>query len=73
MDKTLHSFKKCLFLILILFINWTIGAQTFATSIVSEDEVDNSSNAIDANLATQATIRASSGLAAGIGAYDGYL
>lgn len=73
MDQTLHSLKKCIFIILTLFVNWTIGAQTFATTITSEDEVDNATNAIDGNLSTQATIRASSGLALGAGAYDGHL
>lgn len=35
--------------------------------------VDNASQAIDANLTTRATIRANSGVAAGVGAYTGYL
>ena len=73
MDQVLLCLKKCLFTILILSINWTVGAQTFATTINSEDEVDNSANAIDGNLSTQATIRANSGIAVGIGAYDGHL
>lgn len=73
MDQVLLCLKKCLFTILILSINWTVGAQTFATTINSENEVDNSANAIDGNLSTQATIRASSGLALGAGAYDGHL
>jgi len=73
MNKVLLCCKKCLLAILMLSINWTVGAQTFATTINSEDEVDNSANAIDGNLSTQATIRANSGIAVGIGAYDGHL
>ncbi|MCR9228327.1 MAG: gliding motility-associated C-terminal domain-containing protein [Flavobacteriaceae bacterium] len=73
MDTSILLFKRCLFIISLLFTHWTIGAQTFATTIIGEEEVDNATNAIDANLSTQATIRASSGIAVGIGAYDGHL
>ncbi|MBW8244190.1 gliding motility-associated C-terminal domain-containing protein [Muricauda oceani] len=73
MDQLLLLGKKCLFLILLLSSAWTLEAQTFATTINSEDEVDNSTNAIDGDLSTSANVRASSGLALGVGAYDGHL
>ena len=47
--------------------------QIFATRITNEQQVDLSANAIDSNLQTQAEIRASSGFAAGLGAYSGNL
>jgi gliding motility-associated-like protein/uncharacterized repeat protein (TIGR01451 family) len=45
----------------------------YASSIVSENNVDVSSNSIDGNLTTRARVRASSGIAIGIGAYSGHL
>jgi len=45
----------------------------YATSILNESNVDNSSASIDGNLTTRARIRASSGVAIGIGAYSGNL
>ena len=45
----------------------------FATNLISENEVDFSANAVDLNLSTEANIRASSGIALGIGAYSGHL
>ncbi|MGC4039307.1 MAG: gliding motility-associated C-terminal domain-containing protein [Flavobacterium sp.] len=45
----------------------------YANAIVSESNVDASASAIDANLSTRARIRASSGIAVGIGAYSGNL
>ncbi|WP_234416251.1 gliding motility-associated C-terminal domain-containing protein [Flagellimonas amoyensis] len=52
---------------------YSINGQTFATTIISEDEVDNAANAIDGNLSTSATVRANSGVALGLGAYAGHL
>ena len=45
----------------------------YSTTISSESEVDLSSNAIDGSLTTNASIRANSGIALGIGAYSGHL
>ncbi len=75
MEKVLQFPNKSIFVISLIFIlvNWTVGAQTFATNITSESEVDNSANAIDGNLSSFASIRASSGIAIGIGSYDGHL
>lgn len=44
-----------------------------ATTISSQDNVDSPANATDSNLSTRARIRASSGIAIGIGAYSGHL
>jgi gliding motility-associated-like protein/uncharacterized repeat protein (TIGR01451 family) len=63
-------------LILFFLIQFKVQAQSipvFANTIASQDEVDFASNAIDNDLATRARIRASSGLAIGIGAYSGHL
>ncbi|WP_284652232.1 Ig-like domain-containing protein [Flavobacterium terrisoli] len=45
----------------------------YATTITSQDNVDFSANATDGDLSTRARIRASSGIAIGIGAYSGHL
>ncbi len=45
----------------------------FATTISSQSNVDFSNNATDGNLSTRARVRASSGIALGIGAYSGHL
>ncbi len=45
----------------------------YATAISGQDHVDFSGNSIDGNLSTRARIRASSGIALGIGDYNGYL
>lgn len=73
MDQLLLFSKKSLFLILLVLSVFSINGQTFATNIISEDEVDNSANAIDGNLSTSAAVRASTGIALGIGAYAGHL
>ncbi|WP_405381276.1 gliding motility-associated C-terminal domain-containing protein [Maribacter sp. LLG6340-A2] len=49
------------------------GQQQFAQTISSESQVDFSNRAIDNNLSTNATVRANSGLALGLGAYSGHL
>ena len=50
-------------------------AQTlvYAQTVSSEIETDNSLNAIDQNQSTYATVRASTGVALGIGSYSGHL
>ncbi|UOX33210.1 gliding motility-associated C-terminal domain-containing protein [Flavobacterium sediminilitoris] len=50
-------------------------AQTlvYAQSIISESEVDNSGNAADLDQTTFAVVRASTGIAVGIGSYSGHL
>ncbi len=61
---------------LLIPVFWiTLNAQTnvFATQVISEDHVSNSNLAIDENLGTRAQIEANSGIAIGIGAYDGFL
>lgn len=73
MDKSILYLKRTLFLISFVLLAIPVGAQTFATNIISEDEVDNSANAIDGDLTTAATVRASTGILIGIGGYDGHL
>lgn len=63
-------------LILLLFYHNPLSAQStrvYATVISGESNTDLSANAVDGNLATKANVRASSGLALGIGAYSGYI
>jgi len=63
-------------LILLLFYHNPLSAQStrvYATAISGESNTDLSANAVDGNLATKANVRASSGLALGIGAYSGYI
>ena len=76
--KTTTKLKRllCLFFILSLYLNFdTAQAQTrvFATSISSQSNVDDASLAVNGNLANRARVRASSGVAVGIGAYSGHL
>lgn len=60
--------------ILLLFCSATMAQnKTYAKVISSEDEVTNSGNSIDSDLATKAEIMASSGLALGVGSYSGHL
>ena len=73
MDKSILYFKRSSFFILFVFSIISAKGQTFSTNIISEDEVDNSANAIDGNLSTSATVRASTGIAVGIGGYAGHL
>ena len=63
------------FICLLLFFCAFTHAQdkVYVDAISSEDEVTLSNNAIDSDLTTNATIRANSGLALGLGAYDGHL
>jgi hypothetical protein len=66
----------CLLFILPLFLQSNeVKAQTriYASSVSSEDEVDNSNLSHDSNLTTRARVRASSGVALGIGQYSGHL
>lgn len=76
--KTTLKLKRllCLFFILSLYLNFNvINAQTrvYATSISSQSQVDNATLSTDGNLTTRARVRASSGIAVGIGAYSGHL
>ncbi|QLE00796.1 gliding motility-associated C-terminal domain-containing protein [Galbibacter sp. BG1] len=75
MKKFTTASRLCFGIIFIFLFNAKINSQTkvFATSIVSENRTENSSNAKDGNLATKAKINASSGLALGIGAYSGHI
>ena len=77
MKKYLLNFRTIttIVFILLIIIQFEAKAQSpvFSTIISSELEVDNSGNAIDENLATFANIRASSGIAIGIGSYTGHL
>ncbi|MGK4567680.1 immunoglobulin domain-containing protein [Flavobacterium sp. 3HN19-14] len=77
-NTTIFCRKSALNLFFILFllsVNNTAAQSVpvYATSISSQDHVDFSSNAIDGNLTTRARIRASSGIALGIGDYDGHV
>ncbi|MDB2606163.1 gliding motility-associated C-terminal domain-containing protein [Zobellia sp.] len=47
--------------------------RVYADVISDSNEVDQANNAIDSDLTTNAIIRSSSGLIAGLGAYDGFL
>ncbi|MBU2899704.1 gliding motility-associated C-terminal domain-containing protein [Maribacter dokdonensis] len=63
-------------LVLVVFlisIQSAFGQQQFATAITSENEVENSGFAIDADLLTSAVVNANSGLALGVGAYSGHI
>lgn len=73
MNKSILYLKRSSFFILLVLSVISVKGQTFATNIISEDEVDNSANAIDGNLSTTATVRASTGIIIGIGGYDGHL
>lgn len=60
----------------ILFLTGYANAQSipvYATTISSQDHVDFATNATDSNLSTRARVRASSGIAIGIGAYQGHI
>lgn len=76
--KTTLRLKRllCLFFILSFYLNFNVvNAQTrvYATSISSQSQVDNATLSTDGNLTSRARVRASSGVAAGIGAYSGHL
>ncbi len=67
--------KKALLFIVFFTIQLQLHAQNpvYASSIITENNVDSSANAIDQDLNTSASVRANSGLALGIGAYNGNL
>tara|TARA_R110002051_G_scaffold94647_6_gene164535 strand:+ start:471 stop:3716 length:3246 start_codon:yes stop_codon:yes gene_type:complete len=77
MKKYLLNFRIIVVIIctLLTITQFKLQAQTpiFSSTISSELEVDNSGNSIDENLATFASVRASSGIALGIGSYSGHL
>jgi len=63
-------------LLLLLFFSGKLYSQStkvYATSIVSNTYTTLPDNAVDGNLATSATVSASSGIALNIGAYSGYV
>ncbi|SHJ67174.1 T9SS type B sorting domain-containing protein [Pseudozobellia thermophila] len=64
------------YFLLLIFLTSSVlyvQGQTYATTVSSQNEVDLSANAIDGDLNTHATIRANSGLVAGLGSYSGNL
>ncbi len=68
--------KYTLLFILYLIFYQGVYAQSvpaFATTISSQSNVDFPANSIDGNLTTRARVKASSGIALGIGAYSGHL
>ncbi|HLP65102.1 gliding motility-associated C-terminal domain-containing protein [Flavobacterium sp.] len=68
--------KSMVLVFLTLFLHPKITAQSIpidATVISSQSNVDFSSNAVDGNSSTKAEVRASSGIAIGIGAYSGFI
>ena len=72
----MYDFKYALVLMFLLFYSNFLQAQAtrvYATQIATASNTDDSSNAIDGNLTTSASVRASSGLALGLGAYSGYI
>ncbi|WP_130733915.1 gliding motility-associated C-terminal domain-containing protein [Flavobacterium sp. J27] len=71
------SLEKWTFIPLFLFL-FSISVSNaqsviYAQNIVSESNVDNSANAIDQNQSTFAVVRASTGIAVGIGSYSGHI
>jgi len=69
-------FRCFVFFILLVTLPFSLHAQSvpiYATTISSQDNVDFSSFSNDSNLTTRARVRASSGIALGIGAYDGHI
>lgn len=62
-----------LFMCLFQFSETNAQTRIYASSISSQNETDNASNAIDQNTGTRARVRASSGIALGIGQYSGHL
>lgn len=74
--KRMYVFRYIMvFLLPILFLQ-NASAQSvrvYAETISSQSNTDNAANGVDGNLATAARVRASSGLALGIGAYSGYV
>ncbi|MCF6132062.1 gliding motility-associated C-terminal domain-containing protein [Flavobacterium wongokense] len=81
MDCNTIFFRKivssCLVILTLFFLfpgkSYAQSIPVYASSIVSEDNVDAATNSIDGNMASRARIRASSGIAIGIGAYSGHL
>jgi len=68
------TLKQKMICVLLFFYSFTQAQdKVYADAVFNESAVDLSNNAIDSNLTTSATIRANSGVALGIGAYDGYL
>jgi len=72
-----YSLKYFAPLLLLLFFSSSLEAQVstkvYATSVVSSTYTTTSASAVDANLATSATVSAGAGLVAGIGGYSGYV
>ncbi|NHN24522.1 DUF11 domain-containing protein [Flavobacterium jejuense] len=66
---------KVITLVFFLFMICVSNAQSivYSQNIVSESNVDNSVNASDQNQSTYAVVRASTGIAVGIGSYSGHL
>lgn len=76
LKSTLQKSKILILLLFFAFVFTTgVKAQTriYASSITSQENVDDGDNAIDENLGTRARVRASSGLALGALAYTGHL
>ncbi|RZJ65902.1 MAG: T9SS type B sorting domain-containing protein [Flavobacterium sp.] len=74
--KRMYEFKYILvFLLPILFLNTTYSqsVRVYTETISSQANTDNAPLAVDENLVTRANVRASSGLALGIGAYSGHV
>ncbi len=70
------AFRNFAALLLLLFFSGTLysqSAKVYATGIVSSTFTTLPDNAVDGNLATSATVSASSGIALNIGAYSGYV
>ena len=68
--------NKIIFCLFLVFLNsQDIQSQNlvFANTISSESHVTDSNLAIDSDLATRARVRANSGIALGIGAYNGHI
>jgi gliding motility-associated-like protein len=72
---SLKNIKRALIITLFAgFTNISLAqTRVFAQTIVDENIVDFSANAIDADLSTKADIRASTGIAIGVGEYAGHI
>ncbi|WP_290843522.1 gliding motility-associated C-terminal domain-containing protein [Flavobacterium sp.] len=72
----MYGFLYILLLLLPILSSQSVTAQSvrvYAETISSQSNSDNNANAVDGNLTTHARVRASSGLALGIGAYSGHV
>ncbi|RYF69746.1 MAG: hypothetical protein EOO39_17005, partial [Cytophagaceae bacterium] len=74
--RRMYEFKYIMVFFLLIFLSefsYSQSVRVYTQSISNQSNTDNASNAVDGNLVTRARVRASSGLALGIGAYSGHV